>query len=96
MAEVNWINGTINPPESGGYYVIEEAQMDIRTERIKEGDIEITTDYFDASTQEWDELGKDNPYWKVLSWAKILYPNIPNDLSERVTRYFGESVKKNG
>lgn len=94
MAKVNWIKGEINPPESGDYYVIEEAQLDIRTERIKEGDIEITTDYFDAERQEWEELGKDNPYWKVLSWAHILHPDIPNDLRDRVTLYFGIEVGK--
>ena len=30
MAKVNWINGKIAPPESGEYYVILEAQQDIR------------------------------------------------------------------
>lgn len=96
MAKVNWIKGEINPPESGEYYVIEEAQLDIRTEHIKEGDIEITTDYFDADRQEWEELGKDNPYWKVLAWADILYPDVPSHIRDRVTTYFGKSVNKNG
>lgn len=28
MAEVNWIKGTIAPPESGDYYIILEAMWD--------------------------------------------------------------------
>lgn len=28
MAEVNWIKGTIAPPESGDYYIILEAMRD--------------------------------------------------------------------
>lgn len=91
MAEVNcWIKGELNPPESGEYYVILEAQEDLLT--FKKGDIEMQSDYFNADTKEWDDLGKDNPSWKVLAWADILRPNIPNDLKGRVKRYFGKDV----
>ena len=92
MAEVNWIKGELNPPSSGEYYVIQEAQHDISSIGIKKGDIEITSDYWDKELSEWDELGKDNPTWKVLSWADILHPNIPRDLMGRVKRYFGKDV----
>ena len=29
MAEVTWVKGTIDPPQSGEYYVILEAKQDI-------------------------------------------------------------------
>jgi hypothetical protein len=92
MAEVNWIKGELNPPSSGEYYVIEEAQHDLKAVGIAKGDIEITTDYYDAKHEEWDELGKDNPTWKVLAWADVLRPDIPGDLKGRVKRYFGKVV----
>ena len=88
MAEVNWIKGTINPPSSGEYYYILEAQCDIPY-FFKKGDVEITTDYYSVERGEWDEIGKDNPSWKVLAWADILHPNIPRDLMDKCPAYFG-------
>ena len=90
MAEVNWINGNIEPTESGEYYLIIEAQHDIGD--FKKGDVEITSEYYDTQTKEWDSIGKDNPTWKVLSWAKMLRPNIPKDLQKRTKWYFGKWV----
>ena len=90
MAEVNWIRGEINPPESGEFYVILEAQEDLFT--FKKGDIEMQTDCFDKERGVWEELGANNPFWKVLAWADVLHPNIPNDLIGRVKRYFGVEV----
>lgn len=92
MAEVNWIKGELNPPSGGEYYVIEEAQHDLKAVGITKGDIEITTDYYDAKHEEWDELGKDNPTWKVVAWADVLRPDIPDVLNGRVKRYFGKVV----
>lgn len=90
MPQVNWIRGEINPPSSGEYYIIIEAQHDIAD--FKKGDVEVTSDYFDAERKEWDTIDKDNPTWKVLCWADILRPSIPNDLIKRTKVYFGFKV----
>lgn len=87
----NWINGTIAPSESGEYYLIIEALCDGFSH--KKGDIEMTTDYYNADTDEFDEIGsRDNQYWKLLSWAAITTPAIPDDLKGRVKNYFGHKV----
>lgn len=96
MDEVNWIKGTIAPPESGEYYIILEAMRDIDPlpsggEPIHKGDIEITTDWYDADLAAF--IGKDNPIWRVLSWASMLRPSIPADIRDRVKWYFGREVK---
>lgn len=94
MAEVNWIKGTIAPPESGDYYIILEAMRDIDPlpsggEIIHKGDIDITNGWYDADRAEFDTIGKDNPIWRVLSWARMLKPSIPADILDRVKWYFG-------
>lgn len=98
MAEVNWIKGTIAPPESGDYYIILEAMrstFDPRTGEtlISKGDIEITNDWYDADRAAFDIIGKDNPIWRVLSWARMLKPSIPADIRDRVRWYFGMRLK---
>lgn len=94
MAEVNWIKGTIAPPESGDYYIILEAMrstFDPCTGEtlISKGDIEITNDWYDADRAEFDTIGKDNPIWRVLFWARMLKPSIPAGIRDRVKWYFG-------
>ena len=94
MAEVNWINGTIAPPESGDYYIILEAMrstFDPSTGEtlISKGDIEVTNGWYDADQAAFDTIGKDNPIWRVLSWARMLKPSIPADIRDRVKWYFG-------
>lgn len=101
MANVNWINGTINPPESGEYYVILEAQQDMKdpaTGKILHhaGDIEMDDDWFDHKNVCWQSLWKGNPFWRVLSWASVLRPSIPEDIRPRVKRYFGTEVNCDG
>jgi len=101
MAEVNWIKGTIAPPESGEYYVILEAMQDSDPLPSGEmldhkGDIEITSDWYDADRAEFVAIGKDNPIWRVLSWARMLKPSIPADIRDRVRWYFGEEIKRDG
>ena len=49
MAKVTWIKGTIDPPQSGEYYVILESKQDIinpvaGTVDYKTGDVMIYTD----------------------------------------------------
>lgn len=95
MAEVQWFKGEINPPESGEYYIIIEAQHDIvhgGKKLISKGEIQVDSEYFDVDTGEYDTIDKDNPTWKVLCWADILKPDIPKDLIGRVTRYLGKKV----
>ena len=98
MAEVNWIKGTIAPPESGDYYIILEAMRDsdplLSGEvLVHKGDIEITNDWYDADQAEFDTIGKDNPIWRVLAWANVLKPDVPEDVKPRLRIYFGVKVK---
>lgn len=98
MAEVNWIKGTIAPPEGGDYYIILEAMRDSDPlpsgeVLVHKGDIEITNDWYDADRAEFDTIGKDNPIWRVLSWANMLRPSIPAGIRDRVRWYFGRRVE---
>ena len=86
--KANWINGNITPTSKGEYYVILEATQDIGD--YKKGDMELTSDYF--SDNEWESIGKDNPSWKVVCWARMLLPGIPNDYLGKVKVYFGQRV----
>ena len=91
---VNWIKGDIEPPESGEYYAITEvinSGDDIELPKIclPKGFIDIDRDYYDKKTKSWNGLGRKNPYWKILAWANILYPDIPDDLQGKVNLYFG-------
>lgn len=91
MAEVIWIKGHIDPPESKEYYVALEALTD-DIPGFSKGDIEITGGYWTG--EEWQPLGKNNPFWRVLCWADVLHPNVPDGLNKRVRRYFGFTVEK--
>ncbi len=100
MAKVNWINGNIEPPQAGEYYVILEAKkdcfsaMDDSKKILSAGDIDIDTDWWNAKDRQFNLVGRDNPVWRVLSWAHILRPDIPSDIAPRVTSYFGVNVKE--
>lgn len=98
MAEVTWINGTIDPPQSGEYYVTLEAKQDIvdpATGKVyyNRGDVMIGIDFYYADDSFLDELGKNNPFWAVLCWANILKPDIPDGVRDRLVEYFGEKVQ---
>ena len=98
MAELTWINGRIEPPQSGEYYVTPEAKRDIinpvtGTVDYKTGDVMIYTDCYYVGTRFWEKLGKDNPLWTVLCWADIHKPDIPDGVREKLVEYFGEKVK---
>ena len=101
MAKVNWINGKIEPPESGEYYVIFEAKQDIRDPDTNEllasaGDVEMDGDWYDAERRYFSSLGENNPFWRVLSWANILKPDVPDDIKPKLRTYFGEKVEWDG
>lgn len=89
--DVMWVQGYINPTKSGEYYVALEAQEEIL--KFKIGDVEITTDYYNALSSEWESLGKDNDSWKVLYWADVSLPVVPDDIEDRVREYFGTYVE---
>lgn len=92
MAEVQWFKGSVNPPNSGEFYVAIEALQDTQCGSFKKGDVEITTDYFDKERGYFDTIGEPNPYWKVLCWADVLKPDIPKPLRDKVKVYFVERV----
>ena len=97
MADVTWIKGTIDPPQSGEYYVTLEAKQDMvdpETGKVycKTGDVMIYVDCYNAEYRFWEQLGKDNPFWKVVCWADILKPNIPDGVRERLVDYLGTKV----
>lgn len=98
MAEVTWIKGTIDPPQSGEYYVTLEAKQDIvdpETGKVyyKAGDVMIDGGFYYAEDRFWEELGKGNPFWAVVCWADILKPDIPDVVRDRLIEYFGEKVQ---
>ena len=99
MAEVTWIKGTIDPPESGEYYVTLEAKQDMvdpMTGKVyyKTGDVMIDVDCYNAEYSFWEQLGKDNPFWEVVCWADILKPNIPDGVRDRLVEYLGTKVQR--
>ena len=98
MAEVTWIKGTINPPQSGEYYVTLEAKHDMidpETGKVyyKTGDVMIDVDCYNAEYSFWEQLGKDNPFWPVVGWANILKPDLPDGVRDRLVEYLGTKVK---
>ena len=99
MDEVTWIKGTIDPPQSGEYYVILESKQD-RVDPVtgkvwyRAGDVMIDTDCYYACAHFWEQLGKDNPFWELLCWADILKPNIPDGVRGRLVEYLGTKVKR--
>ena len=98
MAKVTWINGTIDPPQSGEYYVTLESKQDMVDPETGEvlymaGDVMINIDCYYAGAHFWEQLGKDNPFWAVLCWADILKPDIPDCVRDRLVEYLGTKVK---
>lgn len=91
MAQVNWMDGNIDPPQNGRYYITIERLID--SAYFKKGDIEIYEDRFD-STVGFESIGRNNPSWKVVAWADKLYPDAPKEYAARLKTYFGSSVKR--
>lgn len=89
--KVNWIKGVIEPPEEGRYYVMTEAQND--TDLYKKGDIVIAFDRYSKALG-WLSSVVDNSAWKILAWAEILLPDVPEEVTDRLVTYLGEEVKK--
>ena len=89
--KVSWIKGVIEPPEEGKYYIITEAQND--TALYKKGDIVIAFDRY-SKTLGWLSFIVDNSTWKILAWAEILLPDVPEEVEDRLVTYFDTEVKK--
>ena len=89
--KANWIDGrVIRPTTDGEYIVIIEVQKDFPG--VKKGDVEITTDYFYTSTNEFYSIG-DESIWKVLYWTSFDLMDIPQDVNKsRIVSYFGNDV----
>ena len=63
MAEVTWVKGTIDPPQSGEYYVTLEAKQDIVdpvTGKVyyNRGDVTIGIDCYYAKDRFWEQMAK--------------------------------------
>lgn len=98
MAKVNWINGKIAPPESGEYYVILEATEawdSVKAEErdVMAGEIDMIRDWYNTEDGCFQTIGKGNRFWRVLSWADILKPDVPEDIKPKLAFYFGQEVK---
>ena len=98
MAKVNWVKGTIAPPESGEYYVILEATeawgcVEPGARNWNPGEIGMTGDWYDTEEGCFQSLGKGNPFWRVLAWADALKPDVPEDIKPKLAVYFGQKVK---
>ena len=105
MAKINWINGKIAPPESGEYYVILEATEawdSVKAEEravmageraVMAGEIDMTVDWYDTEDGCFQTIGKGNLFWRVLAWADILKPDVPEDIKPKLAVYFGQEVK---
>ena len=89
--KVSWIKGVIEPPEERKYYVIMEAQTD--TALYKKGDIVIAFDRY-SKTLGWLSFIVDDSTWKILAWAEILFPDVPEEVTDRLVTYFDTEVKK--
>ena len=91
--KVNWIKGVIEPPEEGKYYVITEAQDD--TALYNKGDIVIAFDRY-SKTLGWLSFIVDDSTWKILAWAEILLPDVPEEVTDRLVTYFDTEVRTGG
>ena len=88
--KVNWIKGVIEPPEEGKYYVIVEAQDD--TAFYNKGDIVIAFDRYSKALG-WLSFIIDSSTWKILAWAEMLLPDVPEEVTDRLVTYFDTEVK---
>ena len=89
--KVSWIRGEIKPLEEGKYYVITEVQKD--TALYKKGDIVIDYDWYSKALG-WMSIKDNGSTWKVLAWAEILLPDVPEPVRERLVAYFDVEVAK--
>ena len=87
---INWMSGKTLPTIDGDYYVIIEAQRDMNA--VRQGDIEVTIDYFYTVDNAFYNTSGDETWWKILYWAKINTPNIPDNIKDKVVSCIGTYV----
>lgn len=88
--KVSWIRGEIKPLKDGEYYTIAEMQRDGIF--YKKGDIVIEFDWY-SETMGWEASRGSLSSWKVLAWAEILLPDVPEEIKDRLVMYFDTEVK---
>lgn len=88
--KVNWTRGEIAPFAEGKYYTIVEAQKD--TTLYKKGDIVIGSNWYSEGLG-WLSFIVDGSTWKVLAWAEMLFPDVPEEVKDRLVTYFDTEVK---
>ena len=86
---VNWIEG-VEPPCDGEYYTIAEMQRDGIF--YKKGDIVIEFDGY-SERLGWAVSQGSLSEWKVLAWAEILLPDVPEEVTDRLVTYFDTEIK---
>ena len=87
--KVNWTRGEIAPLAEGKYYTIVEAQKD--TTLYKKGDIVIDYDWYSKALG-WMSIQDNGSTWKILAWAEILLPDVPEEVKDRLVTYFDVEV----
>ena len=88
--KVNWIKAETKPPKDGEYYTIAEMQRDGIF--YKKGDIVIEFDWY-SDTLGWEASRDSLSTWKILAWAEILLPDVPEEVADRLVTYFDTEVK---
>ena len=88
--KVNWIKAETKPPKDGEYYTIAEMQRDGIF--YKKGDIVIEFDGY-SERLGWAVSQGSLSEWKVLAWAEILLPDVPEEVTDRLVTYFDTEIK---
>ena len=86
---VSWIKAETKPPKAGQYYAIAEMQRDGIF--YKKGDIVIEFDWY-SEMLGWEVSRGSLSEWKVLAWAEIPLPDVPESVRERLVTYFDVKV----
>lgn len=89
--KTSWIKGEVEPTEQGKYYVITEVQKD--TALYKKGDIVIDYDWY-SKIMGWMSIKENGSTWRILAWAEILLPDVPEEIKDRLVTYFDVEVAK--
>ena len=87
---VSWIKAETKPPKDGEYYTIAEMQRDGIF--YKKGDIVIDYDWYSKALG-WMSIKDNGSTWKILAWAEMLLPDVPEEVKDRLVTYFDTEVK---
>jgi hypothetical protein len=70
----------------------ERTKYKIQASWIK-GDIVIDYDWY-SKIMGWMSIKENGSTWKILAWAEILLPDVPEEVKDRLVTYFDVEVKK--